>query len=1140
MSAKARLLEAAADKRSTTIALVGMGGNGKTAVAEEISSDPKVREAFPGGVLWLGFGLDASFTIARAVSEGLARAGVSTKDLDLSSDQMALQTLREGLDGESVLVVHDDIWRAQQLPELPVQCTRLITTRVDQIAGEDKAPIPVGRLPETAAHRLLAHKIRFEDEHSAQRLGQLASSLRGWTSLLRLVNDELRAAQNNGQPLTKTLDDFEAFVGAQDISALDQTHGGQDAQELRRIAVRFCLDYGFDALSENERRVFYNLGIIPQGVEMPVEAACDFARHAAGVSGPRAKTLFKQFSGRSIFREFDWKAATFRVHDELWAYFRASVQQGGRWVGLHRAMLSALREHCTDEWSTLKQDHEYGWAQLLYHLSEGDNEAQVDELLTDYDWLKAKLEALEARELYRSFNPDTKNTDIKKIGRTIALSLPVIAKRKEAFALQIYGRLGHEASDPLKGVAEQARHDTNFFPVPLRPHLSPLGAERMRFEGHTGDLTSAVLSCGGTRMLTASWDQTARLWDVETGRVIISFDGHRGLVMCAVFSLDCTRVLTSSTDGTARLWNAETGMEMLPFEGHRDAVTNAVFAPDGTRVLTASRDHTARLWDVETGEGIWSFEGHSKPVLSAAFSCDGTRVLTASDDHTARLWNAETGTEMRPFVRHNNGVTSAVFSRDGTRVVTASWDCTARLWDAETGTEVLPFEGHRGWLASAVFSPDDTRVLTSSSDCTARVWDAETGAEILRLEGHGGSVVNAAYSHDGMRVVTASNDCTARIWDSETGRELQSLEGHDNSVVSANFSPDGTRLLTASTDRTARLWDVEEEQRLTSAHDNDRRTTSAALSADGRRLLTASDSWMARLWNVETGEQVRTFHGRGRLVTSATLSLDGSRVLTAFDNGEAILWDSGSGEEIKPYSRCYSHLIHNAISAIRSFTRFSSTKNPSLIWYIDRRFPYPLQGSGRKLTSSIFSVDGQYILTASLDCTAKLWNAKTGAQAQVFEGHTEPLTHATLSPAGDKVLTTSVDDTARLWDIKNGTQLQSFKGHDHIVTSGAFSRDGSHVVTASRDHTAKLWDALSGRPIRSFEGHESAVTGVVFLSDGRRFLTSSEDRTARLWDMETGEPLAVMDFDFALYTISISKKIAVVAGKKGQWETFSL
>jgi WD40 repeat protein len=102
-------------------------------------------------------------------------------------------------------------------------------------------------------------------------------------------------------------------------------------------------------------------------------------------------------------------------------------------------------------------------------------------------------------------------------------------------------------------------------------------------------------------------------------------------------------ILTASADNTAKLWSAETGELIRSFEGHTRLVRSAVFSKDGDRVLTASHDNTAKVWNAETGELIRSFEGHTNQVWSAVFSKDGNRVLTASSDNTAKLWNAETG-----------------------------------------------------------------------------------------------------------------------------------------------------------------------------------------------------------------------------------------------------------------------------------------------------------------------------------------------------------------------------------------------------------------------------------------------------------------------------------------------------------------
>jgi len=290
----------------------------------------------------------------------------------------------------------------------------------------------------------------------------------------------------------------------------------------------------------------------------------------------------------------------------------------------------------------------------------------------------------------------------------------------------------------------------------------------------------------------------------------LKLQGHTSAVSGVAFSPDGKRIVTASLDKTARIWDAETGQELRKLEGHTGAVSGVAFSPDGKRIVTASLDKTARVWDAESGQELRQLEGHTNDVYGVAFSPDGKRIVTASFDKSARVWDAETGKELCQLQGHTNTVAGVAFSPDGQRIATASNDRTARVWDADSGKELRKLEGHTSAVWGVAFSPDGKRIATASVDRTARIWDAETGQELRKLEGHTRYVMGVAFSPDGKRIVTASNDKTARVWEADSGQQLRELEGHAGAVYGVAFSPDGKRIVTASADNTARVWDVSE------------------------------------------------------------------------------------------------------------------------------------------------------------------------------------------------------------------------------------------------------------------------------------------------------------------------------------------
>jgi WD40 repeat protein len=201
-----------------------------------------------------------------------------------------------------------------------------------------------------------------------------------------------------------------------------------------------------------------------------------------------------------------------------------------------------------------------------------------------------------------------------------------------------------------------------------------------------------------------------------------------------------------------------------------------------------------------------------------------------------------------------------------------------------------------------------------------------------------------------------------------------------------------------------------------------------------------------------------------------------------------------------------------------------------------------LRGHANRVYEATFSPNNQYVVTASGDSLAKVWEVRTGRLIQTFRGHSSHVFCARFSPNNRQVVT-SGGNTAKLWEVASGAQVKMLIGHAQRVHSAEFSRDGAVIVTSSEDGTAKLWNAHSGkeirtinvakgwiysaafspnssqvatgahngrldlwdvsngRKIRSFSGHSRAVTAVCFSPDGRLLASSSVDNSAKIWQV---------------------------------------
>lgn len=627
--------------------------------------------------------------------------------------------------------------------------------------------------------------------------------------------------------------------------------------------------------------------------------------------------------------------------------------------------------------------------------------------------------------------------------------------------------------------------------------------------GHTGFICSGEFSPDGKLVVTAGLDNTAKVWDCGSGKMIYDLLGSTQGINSASFSPDGKKIVTASIDGKAKLWDVNTGLLLIDFSKHTDAVRTARFSYDGKKVITASNDNSAKIWDTETGKLLIDLRGHHGTVQTASFSPDGQKVVTASDDSLCIIWDANTGRLLYTLKGHTEGVESAEFSPDGKTLVTASNDRTAIIWDVAKGKLRYILQGHTRYVNSAVFSPDGKKVITASDDETAKIWEVASGKLLLTLTGHEGMVYSAEFSADGKKIVTASIDGLAKIWDASSGRLLVDLKGHKGWVNQARFSADGSKVITVSDDRSAIIWDTQTGNLLSDLCSKAVRAFTVQYSSDGQRFITNSEFRVPKMWDAHSGRLLYNLVGHTQGIGTIEFSPDNQKVLTASFDNTAKLWDVSNGKLLLTLAGHEKWITTASFSPDGKKIATASADNTIKLWdAATGTLLFDLIGHEVYVEGAKFSPDGKQLATYSNDGVVKVWEVETGKLKYSIPAHDKWITTIQYSPDGKNFATSSADQTAKIWNASNGQLLFDLIGHFGYINSLQYSPDGKKLATAGDDQTVKIWDTQTGTLLYSLAGHTSYVKSARFSPDGKTLLTASySDNIPRVWDLETGKLL---------------------------------
>ncbi|MEB3360287.1 MAG: NB-ARC domain-containing protein [Synechococcales bacterium] len=585
-----------------------------------------------------------------------------------------------------------------------------------------------------------------------------------------------------------------------------------------------------------------------------------------------------------------------------------------------------------------------------------------------------------------------------------------------------------------------------------------------------------AFSPDGQLLATGDASGEARLWRVADGEHLRTYKGHKGWIWALAFSPDGRTIASGGDDHTVHLWRVADARCFKVLDKHSNRVRTLTFSPDGQLLASGSSDDTVRLWDAQTGQCLQTFKGHEASIRSIAFSPNGQLLASGSADHTVRLWKVGLGTCAGVLQGHTAGVRSVKFSPDGQMVVSGGSDRTIRFWNPQDGALLYVLTGHESRIWSVAFHPSGTLLASGSDDQTVRLWDMASRRCVSVLRGHTSRVWSVAFSPDQLTLASSGDDHTVRLWNVNTRECLQTLQGHTLGVRAIAFSPNGIHLASGSDEWAIRIWNVETGKQIQTLQGHLSRVWSVAFSPTESMLASGSDDQTVRLWDLKLGECRRIFKGHDGWVRAVAFSADGRTIASGGDDETIKLWDVTTGDCLDTLTDHEGWIWTLAFAPQQPLLASGSTDQTIRLWDLESRQYRILKGHENWVRSIAFSPDGSILASGGGDHTIRLWDVKSGRCLSVFEGLPRRVRSLAFSADGQTLACSGEETSIQLWDVTTGDRIQMLEGHGDWVRSVAFSPTGTLLASASKDETIRLWDIKTGqtttflRPKRPYEG----------------------------------------------------------------------
>jgi len=586
--------------------------------------------------------------------------------------------------------------------------------------------------------------------------------------------------------------------------------------------------------------------------------------------------------------------------------------------------------------------------------------------------------------------------------------------------------------------------------------------------GHLANITAADFSYDNKLIISASMDNTVRLWDLKTGREMkkLLVTSKKGVHSIAASS-NGKFIACGDGSGIVSIWNAKDYSLLYTLKAHDAAITVLKFITNDSRIITASNDGDVKLWDLNTQLQIFTLKGHTKPVKEVFFSNDGAYLSSSSEDSTIRIWDMKKAKEYKRFYYPVGTLSFAFFSTTKLLATNNKPEKKIQLWEIKNWKEIEKFKGEYFKIG---IMRNEQEIYAIGSD-QIEIHNYMSGALtkiVYQSDGIGEGISKLNFSNSGEYLIMVINHAEIRVVDIASGKMIASIGKTILDASKLAISPNGTFLIA-----------------------NNNLSSGALISSiplDSSHEVSSLNCMMVNRYPM-------VFRNENEILIEKSY-----RKMAKFNILTGKITQEFSGDYSSPLLVCPTE----------SYFIAKGNLNFGLYDYADGRLIQEIPNTGSYFKFGAFSPDGKYLLIWSLSST-KIFEMPSCKELKSFQSFDfDDIKEFTFDSDGKYITIEGSKNKIIIRDILNGkikTKLADvkFKG----ITEIKISPDKKYLAIGDKQGHAFLYDIKEKLIIKSIQ-HQTQVTSIVFSPNGDFIFSSSTDGQIKMWETSPGREVATM------------------------------